>query len=404
MATQQQWTVHERTTCRASGGPLRELFDLGDLYLSQFLQPGQRPKLQPVPLRLMINDDSRLVQLSHTVNPELMYREYWYQSGTQEQMRDHLSSVVTQVLNTVRFEQGDAVIDIGCNDGTLLASYEPSWIRRFGFDPSKVKPKFEGTFVNDFFRADLYDGPLAKAVTAIAMFYDLEDPVAFCRDVAKVLDPEGVFVLEQHYLGSMLENNEIDVVCHEHLEYYDITSIEDILYEAGFDVFDVQMNNSNGGSFQVWASKADGSGHRVSPRYMEYKRHEINQNRRWPNFIENVERNKDELLVLLESLKRQGKRVYGYGASTKGNTLLQYCGITPELLPKIAERNPAKHGLVTVGTEIPIISEEQMREEQPDCLLVLPYHFLRSFRRREQEWEQAGGRWIMPIPEPRIIS
>jgi hypothetical protein len=241
------------------------------------------------------------------------------------------------------------------------------------------------------------------------MFYDLENPHAFVKGIHTILHPEGVWILELSYLPSMLKMNSYDTICSEHLEYYSLAPLERLFQEHELKVLDVTLNAINGGSFRVTVGHL---GKEQTPEQAErvqalrVSEFELGLDGETPyeEFGKAVYLNKISLLGMLADLKQQGKVVHGYGASTKGNTILQYCGIASDLLPCIADRNPAKHGSCTIGTNIPIISEEQSRAMKPDYYLALPWHFIEEFKTREAEFLARGGKFIVPMPEVQILE
>ena len=406
MAQKTKESCVRKDMCRIDGGPLLDVLDLGDIYLNDFLAEGD-PAPDKYPLTLSYATESGLVQLRHTVDPELMFRTYWYNSGTNESMAEHLRQIVLKTVGVyTRVHAGDVVVDIGANDATLL-SYYSDQIYTVGFDPANIKRTGRcNEFVNEFFTADRYDALAlkpAKVVTSIAMFYDIDDPGAFARDVNRILDDDGVWVLEMHYLQAMLTSNEVDAICHEHLTYYSLKSLSYVLREAGFNIVDIELNDTNGGSMLVFAKKTI-----IAPKMsmraqsLIAKEDALPLDRELAKFAERVKQNKINLRTKLEYLGAEDL-VLGYGASTKGNTLLQYCEITQELLPYIAERNPAKWGRKTVGSNIPIISEEEARKMNPDYFLALPYHFIESFKKREVAFLERGGKFIVPVPTPQVV-
>lgn len=396
--TDQHVTV--RDTCRVSDAPLLSVLDLGDMYVSDFL-PHDEQSNRCYPLELCYSPSSKLVQLRHTIDPDLMFRRYWYRSGINEAMRQHLHSIVDAVQQRVCLQEGDVVVDIGANDWTLLNAY-PSYVVKWGFDPSDIRPNHDTRyFINDYFDPEQYHGKKAKVVSAIAMFYDLDDPIGFCKDVESILADDGLFVIEMHYLPTMLANNGFDAICHEHLTYWSLQALEYTLTRAGLFVQDVELNSVNGGSFRVYCRKFKFIG-RCSKRVVDLRFSE-QDTMDFEAFALNIQRNRIGMQRFLRQAKRAGKLVLGYGASTKGNTMLQYYGIDNDLMPAIADRNPDKWGLRTVGSNIPIVSEQTARDMQPNYFLVLPYHFIDAFMQRESEFIARGGKFIVPTPELKIV-
>lgn len=411
-----------RRTCRVCGSAaLTPVLSLGDQVLagnfgfSKDLPPVRRR----IPLELVRCDEERdehscgLVQLRHTVPGDLMYSSYGYRSGINRTMRDHLTALAHETEERVGLSSGDVAVDIGANDGTLLAAYRTPGFVGIGFEPSIVQPESlppNIRFIRDYFSAAAFRSRVsegaAKIVTSIAMFYDLEDPNAFVSDVASILRRDGLWILEVAYLPKTLENNSFDTVCHEHLEYYSLSSIDALLRRHGLVVADVGENDINGGTIRVYACHA---GSRFAERPDEARTRVYRMQRRefdmkldtaepYAAFAERVAKIREELPALLRSLKSKGKTIYGYGASTKGNVILQYCGVGPDLVTAVADRNPAKWGQRTPGMEIPIVSEDEMRAAKPDYLLVLPWFFMREFQEREADFALGGGRFIIPIP------
>ncbi len=411
-----------RQTCRICGSAaLTPVISLGEQVLAgnfgfaKDLPPVERR----VPLELVRCDRERderacgLVQLRHTVPGDLMYSSYGYRSGINQTMRRHLAALAERVEHRAGLAVGDVVVDIGANDGTLLASYKTVGFQGVGYEPSIVQPESlppHITYIRDYFSAQPFQmrfpGKRAKIVTSIAMFYDLEDPNTFVADVAAILHPDGLWVLEVAYLPKTLEKNSFDTICHEHLEYYSLGTIEALLRRHGLAVADVEENEINGGTIRVYACHA--GSHHAAPtdgtrnRVYHMQRREfdlmLDTGKPYHAFAERVAAIRTELPSFLSGLRAQGKNIYGYGASTKGNVILQYCGIGPDLVTAIADRNPAKWGMRTPGTDILIISEDDMRKAKPDYLLVLPWFFIPEFLDRESEFLARGGRFITPIP------
>jgi len=414
-----------RTTCRVCDGSLESVLDLGDHYVSDFVAPGA-PDGTKAPLELVICRRCRLLQLRHTVPGETMYRNYWYRSGTNQTMRDALADIANKAETLIRLREGDAVVDIGCNDGTLLASYKTGGIRKIGFDPAENLAVFSrkiadklvvGYFGAEAFRADAdLRGSRPKIVTSIAMFYDLEDPNKFVSDILGVMDPEGLWIVQMSYLPLMLKTNEFGNICHEHLEYYSLTSFEYLLERHGFGIVDAELNDINGGSLRAYirnrgadpnrfadATYRELAGGRVQALREQEAQLGLDDIGVYREFAVWVNRIKEDVVGFIRERVARGETVYVYGASTKGNTLLQYFGLDRTLITAAAERNRDKWGKETVGTRIPIVSEEEARAAKPDYFLVLPWHFLEEFRRREKAYLLSGGKFIVPMPHFTLI-
>lgn len=332
-------------------------------------------------------------------------------------MRDNLAGIAHLAESTVQLKTGELVVDIGCNDGTLLKSYRTEGIKKLGIDPSNVVEHARAAglqVVNDFFSAaalrSVYPEQKAKVITSIAMFYDLENPHFFVEDIKNSLQEDGIWILELSYLPTMLAMNSFDTICHEHLEYYALAPMERLFGEHGLEVVDVHLNDINGGSFRIvvgHAAKTKGSP-QAQARVQELRLKEfelgLDTDAPYAAFRRNIKKIGKELIAFLRKAKAQKKLVHGYGASTKGNTTLQYCGVTPSLVPAIADRNPDKWGSSTIGTNIPIISEDESRRQKPDYYLVLPWHFIEEFKRREEAFLTRGGKFLLPMPEVRLVG
>jgi hypothetical protein len=409
-----KYTALER--CRISGSKtLVSILDLGEQALTGVFPRSITEVVTTGPLRLVWSRDSGLLQLDHSYDLGEMYGDnYGYRSGLNQSMVRHLTQKVRELERSVDLKPGDTVLDIGSNDATLLKAYSVSGLRRIGIDPTG--PKFRQyypddiTLVPEFFSAAAFaraNARPARIVTSIAMFYDLEDPVAFARQIEQVLAPDGVWHFEQSYMPSMLRMTSYDTVCHEHLEYYSLSVVTRILAAAGMRALDVKMNAVNGGSFAVTAVRANdprrGSEAVVGWLLEQEERMGLDTPRPYRDFEERVYRHRADLVRLLKTLTADGKKVVGYGASTKGNVLLQFCGLTPNDVVAIAEVNEDKFGAYTPGTHIPIIPEAEARAMRPDYFLVLPWHFKEGILQREAEFLARGGRMIFPFPEIEIV-
>ena len=413
--------VH-RKTCRVCGSPaLTRVIDLGEQFLQgSFVKEGKElPPLRKIALSLVRCDPTRderacgLLQLEQSVPPEILYSAYWYRSGTNNTMRQHLKGIADEAAAIVGRTEC-VVLDIGCNDGTLLRSY-PAGFTKFGIDPSDVAQEVTGdiSVVQDIFPSGELFAALAgrkcDIVTSIAMFYDLEDPVAFTRSIREILAPDGVWVFEMSYMPTMLKMNSYDTICHEHLEYYSLAVIEYVLHAAGMKVFNCALNTINGGSIRCYAThaenfrhKSDEFNHNIKRLRQEEFDLELDTDKPYKNFQDRINVHREELNLLLRKLKKEGKKVHIYGASTKGNTILQWCGIDNRIIDFAAERNPDKYGARTLGTDIPIISEAESRALGPDYYLILPWHFREEFLQREDEVRRRGTKFIFPLPSVEI--
>lgn len=409
-----------RTTCRVCEGALTTIFSLGDLYVSDFIDPTGPDGLK-APLELVLCCRCRLLQLRHTVPAEALYHNYWYFSGTNQTMRFALKNIANMAEKLIYLKKGDAVLDIGCNDGTLLASYETGGIYKIGFDPAEnlatYSKKIADKLVTNFFHSAAWvrDPELSerrpKIITSIAMFYDLEDPNSFVADIQKVIHPDGLWVVQMSYLPLMLTTNELGNICHEHLEYYSLHSFEYLIQIHGFEIVDMELNDVNGGSVRAYirlkganplsfgdAVYRELALQRVCAFRDEENKLGLDSLSLYTDFAFRVERIKNDIIGFIKEQAAQGKKIYVYGASTKGNTVLQYYGLDGTIITAAAERNPAKWGKVTVGSRIPIISEDDARAAKPDFFLVLPWHFIDEFQARERDYLLNGGRFILPAP------
>ncbi|MDO8469653.1 MAG: class I SAM-dependent methyltransferase [bacterium] len=420
----------EITKCRVCrSANLTPILSLGDLYVSNFFADAKAQEKNAVkaPLELVLCNEKDggcgLLQLKHSVDPEEMYRNYWYRSGINKSMTDELVGIVKKVEAIVPLSSGDFIIDIGSNDGTLLRAYGGKGLNRIGFEPARAlaeKYGLEGiTHVfTDFFSFSAlhakFGNAKAKIVTAIAMFYDLDDPNMFVGDIVKCMDDDGLLVVQMMYLPSFLKRNAFDGICHEHLEYYSLLSLENLLKRHGLEVIDAEMREHvNEGSIRVYVRKVGmGKSLRLQPgaseRVQAFRREEkalgLDDKRIYEEFVRRVLELKEMTITSIKKEVAAGKTVFAYAASTKGNTTLQFFGLTPDLVTAIADRNPDKWGTKTVGTMIPIISEEEFRNKKPDYVLILAWHFLPEFLKREADYLKAGGKFIVPMPEFKIIG
>ena len=412
-----------RKTCRqCCNTTLLPILSLGTHAVSTFLDPSVGNEVVTRgPLELVLCDPRTgcsLLQLHHrAVDPAVMFTKYWYKSGMNKTMIAALRDITKKIEDMSYLSAGDAVLDIGSNDGTLLRSYATEGLRKIGFEPARNLAhdvdEAPGLIINDFFSAAAFEREVVdtkvKAVTSIAMFYALENPAQFVADVKRILRPDGVWVIQMAYLPSMLETNNVDNICHEHVTYYSLRSLEFLLHSHGLQVFDLELNDVNGGSFRVYVQHPSLPCSRlVTDRVAAQREYESKYNFQeadvYRAFAQRVEDIKVSLVTFLKREHARGKIIHVYGASTKGNTLLQYFGLDASIIQAAAERNPDKWGLKTVATLIPIISEAQSRESHPDYYLVLPWHFRTEFVQRESEYLAKGGHMIFPLPRPEVVG
>lgn len=413
-------------SCRLCGGTtLTDVLSLGKQFLASSFVPtntGNSLATERFPLTWTLCDRARnpagcgLLQLRETVDRDLMYREYFYRSATNPMMRDALKEIADEVETRVALSPGDAVLDIGCNDGTMLTFF-PASVRRFGIDPAKNIPALPGIDPDIRIRTDYFSREAAravsgsdepfKAITSIAMFYDLDDPHAFVRDVKAVLHPEGVWCIQLSYLRDVIQNMNFFDICHEHLLYYSLGTLKILLARHGLDIVDASTNPVNGGSLRVFVRHA-GQGYAVFPAVQAILEEEramgLDRPETFHAFGQKITDLKNSIVGFLQKEKERGGTVVGLGASTKGNVLLQYFGIGKDLVPYLCDRNPEKTGLYTLGTDIEVISEERMRAMRPTCLLVLIWFFRDELLRRERAYLDQGGTMLFPMPHPSLIT
>ena len=403
--------------CRVCGNKhLNLVLDLGEQELSGVFPKDKNTKLTSGPMQLVWCPECGLLQLGHSYDLDEMYGEnYGYRSGLNKSMVKHLSDKIYHLERLYNPKAGDIVLDIGSNDATTLKAYKTQGLRKIGIDPTGNKFKEFYTndisLIPDFFTAEnyrkIFKNEKAKIITSISMFYDLPSPIDFVKDIESVLADDGIWHFEQSYMPSMLRLNSYDTICHEHLEYYSLSVVKYILDKAGMKIIDVQMNAVNGGSFAVTAAKKSSelkSNDAVINWLLEQEeRMGLKTLKPYADFAEKTARHRADLRRLITALVQDGKKVFGYGASTKGNTVLQYCNFTDKEIKAIAEVNPDKFGAFTPSTHIPIISEEECKKQNLDYFLVLPWHFKNGILEREQEFLQNGGKMIFPFPEIEII-
>jgi len=396
----------EHKRCRLCGsGDMEPVFSLGEQYINDFVTEENIGKGLKAPLEIVHCSNCDLAQLKHTAPQELLYsRQYWYRSGITDTMKRELQDIVSDVSSRIELKAGDIVLDIGANDGTMLEFYDRSLVT-IGCEPAnnlvdELSTKCDKV-IHDFWSeksyleaASGYGGKKAKVVSAIGMFYDLDDPISFVADIEKVLDDDGIFVAQLMTSSPMIEKNDLGNICHEHIEYYSYKSLVYMYEKCGLEIVDVTENSVNGGSYRIYARKLKNGS-------IDYPEKASKQD--LLDFQKRVDSIKTELVSFLKKEKLAGKTIHAYGASTKGNVILQYFGLDTSLIDFASERSPEKYGRYTVGSWIPIISEQESRDMQPDYYLVLPWAFFDEMYEREADWRAKGGTFIVPFPDLRIV-
>lgn len=404
--------------CRICGNEnLIKVLDLGEQTLTGVFPKQKDQAITRGPIQLLkctgSDDCCGLLQMAHSYDLGEMYGDnYGYRSGLNPSMVKHLHAKVARILEIVDLSDKPIVLDIGSNDGTTLSAYPAEKCVRVGIDPTSAKFRQyypEGaTVIADFFSGHRFDedfpGCKARVVTSFSMFYDLEQPMDFVREVAGILDEKGIWVFEQSYMPLMLERNSYDTACHEHLEYYGLRQIDWMLSRCGLKIVDVEFNDVNGGSFSVTAAKLDSSYAECAKAKQILAREKatgLDGLEPYLEFAKRTEESRDELRAFVKQAIADGRRVAFLGASTKGNVLLQYCGFTEEDVEAVGEVNPDKFGVFTPGTLLPIVDERELLADEPDYLVVLPWHFRDFFIKK---YQLTKGRLVFPLPKLEIIK
>ncbi len=386
---------------------LKSLFDLGNLYVSNFVKKKDINKGTKSRLNLLYCNKCTLIQLSHLAPQEIMYRRfYWYKSGVTKTMREGLKELFYDCVAEAKLKRNDVVLDIGANDGTLLKYFKKRKFKTIGCEPAnnlKNELKKNCNYIIDNFwsKKALFKilnkkkVKKPKLITAIGMFYDLEDPNKFIKDAAESLDENGIFVAQLMSFKSMIDKNDLGNICHEHIEFYSFKSIKYLFEKNGLEIFKISSNDINGGSHRFYCRKFNKGSIKLP-----------NENviKMMKEFVYRVKKNKMTTLKFINKQIKKNKQIFLYGASTKGNTVLQYYGLNKRIIPYAAERTPFKWGKYTIGTGIKIISEKEAKKLKPDFFFVTPWGFIKEFIKREKNWLNKGGKFILPFPQMKIIG
>ncbi len=422
------------TQCRVCGNKkLIPCIDIGAQYLSSIFPTDLNYKkdLKPIPLDIVLceKEDGRggyrdehcgLLQLVHENDLSEMYNHYPYTSSSNTSMNKILQDVAESGKALGLLEPGDLICDIGCNDGTLLNFFtdKDNSYDLLGIDPARnIKSNVQSTRfhrVTNYFTAQNFENATegkackkAKLIFSVAMFYHLSDPVTFARDIEKSLADDGVAIIQMAYLPAMIKTNMYDNIVHEHVGYYGTHHMKWIMERVGLEIFDVLENDVYGGSFRVFLKKKNNTQLKATPRLKKNLEAEmewgIYKTQTYLNYMKSIEKTKKDLLELCKQIKKEGKSIWVYGASTKGNTIMQYCGIGPETVDAAADSNSFKFNKYLIGSDIPIRDEAALRAAKPDYLLALPYSFVEGFKKRETELVAGGTRFIVPLPQVHVV-
>jgi len=406
---------------------VQKLLELGSHYVSDFIETDtEYTDRKKYSLDVELDVEIGAARLGEVAPPELMWGQYWYRSGTNASMTAQLKDIATEVTGRISHNKKDVWLDIACNDGTMF-KFIPDTFTKVGIDPADNSYYEESSMLADkmvqsYFSKDSYESAgidkKAKVITTIAMFYDLDDPNPFIEDINEVLDDDGLWVIQLSYTPLMIQQLAFDNICHEHIYYHSLNSLKTLFDKHNLKIVDASLNDTNGGSIRVYIQKdiANPSSFGTGPlrdvckfrvdSLLEYEnsKFDISRPEIWEKFSDEINELKNKTLNFIKEEKAKGKVICGYGASTKGNTLLQWFGLDENTIDAIAERSPYKFGLKTIGTNIPILSEKEVREMNPDYMLVLPWHFIKEFIEREDEFLSNGGKFIVPCPRFEIYG
>ncbi len=409
--------------CRVCGNTeLIPCISIGDQYLSSVFPSNldYREGVSRYPLDLVMcrkKEDGTTcgaVQLDHRLDLTSMYDAYPYTSATNSSMTGILKDVAESARALKNIEPGDVMLDIGGNDGTLLSFFRDEAFALLNIDPAhNVKSLLESpnyTYVPEFFSEKAFKNvsqKKAKLIFSIAMFYHLDDPMRFIKEVGACLEDEGVWIIQMAYLPAMLRTNMYDNIVHEHNGYYAAQHMKWMMEQMGLEVFDVMENDVYGGSFRTFVKKKGCSRFPATDRYRALLAKELTEGifdpATYHAFTRRIEKTRDDLRALCTKIKAEGKTIWIYGASTKGNTILQYCDLGKEYFVAAADANPFKVGKYIIGADIPIRGEAEMRAAKPDYLLSLPYSFTDAFMKREADLVSRGTKFIVPLPEVKVV-
>ena len=402
------------TKCRnCKGINFTGLFSFGKISFTGKFPKNKKIDIKKTPLEIIMCKNCKLIQLKHNYSLKYLYGpDYGYRTGINKTMKDHVKNITTTLKKIVKIRNRDLVLDIASNDSTLLNYYSKKNIR-FGIDPlvNKYKKSYSNIDfkVSDFFSINKITSKTKqkfKIITALAVFYDLNEPNKFLKDVGQLIRDDGVVFIEFTDMGSMLKFNMFDAICHEHLTYFTSKIFCNIANKNNLRVFDIKFNSINGGSTQYFLCKKNSKFKTnqvsISRILKNEKKIKLESKETYDKFFFQIKKIKNKLNKIVLNAKRRKKIIHGYGASTKGNVLLQYFKISKKQIDYVADRNPKKSGCYTPGSKIPIISENSSRKLKPDLYLVLPWHFKKEILKREKKVIKNGSKFIFPLPNITI--
>ena len=394
---------------------LVSIVNLGKQSFTGIFPSSRKKKIPHGILELIKCNNCNLVQLGHSFDLSYMYgKNYGYRSSLNKSMVTHLKEKYKKIISKFKLRKKDIILDIGSNDGTLLNFFPKKYIR-IGIDPtiSKFKKYYKDKniiLIDDYFSSDNYFSKLknkAKIITSISMFYDLEEPRKFVQNINQILDDNGVWHFEQSYLPSMIEKLSYDTICHEHLEYYDLTIIKKILKIYKIKIIDVEFNDINGGSIAITAAKY-GSNYKTNfsiiNKILRYEKNLYKNKKYFKEFKKNIFKHKSNLKKIVNKIKKENKTLIGYGASTKGNVIIQFCKFSSKDIKIVADVNSDKFNHFTPGSKIKIISEKKAKLLNPDYMIVFPWHFKKMIIQKEKKFLKKHGKLIFPLPKIEIIN
>ncbi len=399
--------------CRSCGEKITDknfLFSIGKLAITGiFLKKKTKPKTK-IPLDLYMCKACKLVQLKHSTNPNLMFKNYWYQSGINQTMTNHLNSVVDYISKFKKIKN-PTVLDIGCNDGTLMEKFLKITKKKFiyGIDPAKKIFKKNGyKFINDFFtKENLQKKKISKKfdiITSIAMFYDIEDPNKFVSDIQEGLSKRGIWFLELNYLGNLVKESSFDTIAHEHICYYSLNSLKSILDRNSMYINKIDFSDINGGSIRMIISRKKTSLVKIKKILNDEIKLGLTNFKKLKSILSNLKNIRLKLRNFITQENKKGKKIAILGASTRGNTILQFCNLNWRDFIGASDRNKDKQNLYMNGSLIKIFSEEYIRKQKFDYFFVLPYFYIKELVQREKEMLKNGIKFIVPVPKPFLIS